>query len=276
MAGSLLLDVLLENEPQAVAPRARPTDQSTPSFRRQWSSGATHGAKVSLGILRASLGKAEQVVEKLSADNLDLVRNVFGSFFATATAASISHSQNLALFRGPGGAIDCFDFKSQTHQSMARQKAVGIFSHVQSQMDGLLTFITSAKCKHAVVTIVADDTNIWVNSPTVSHSSTGEVRTKRGMKKMQALLGMLQCIFVREKDSDARHVLQLHNPSQLLPRANWATIASRMRRWCVYCSAGCAEPFGSTAPWAQMEEIPLKLIVMCNLGSGTNMFSALT
>lgn len=118
--------------------------------------------------------------------------------------------------------------------------------------------------------MVADDTNIFISNTTTSTKinadGTKQVRQKRGMKKQQSLLGMLQCLFLRDESEKGPHVpvgriVQLHCPSQLLSRANWATICDRIRRWSVISSHGCGIPFGGETLWNLFAAIPLKLII---------------
>lgn len=136
--------------------------------------------------------------------------------------------------------------------------------------------------------MVADDTNVWVNNSTVARMRQKEnaeqdvsgdcvdpkFETKRGMKKMQSMLGMLQHVSCRF-DGDARaaceDIVQLHVPSQLLPRANWSTIHDRMVRWSVFSGVGgCSEALGGDRLWEAFKNIPLKLVIHCaELNFGT-------
>ena len=136
------------------------------------------------------------------------------------------------------------------------------------------------------VSVVSDDTNVWVNNSTMSYDpgskreenqdgqqnqqnpqGVGEKDyvEKRGMKKMQSLMAMLQHIFLRPHDepNGPGCIAQVHCPSQLLPRANWKTIHDRMARWAVYSSEGTGAPLGGEDTWALFKQIPLKLIIHC-------------
>lgn len=169
--------------------------------------------------------------------------------------------------------MEAFDYESQMHQSLGRQKAIGILSHLTAQRHSILSHMqenqNQSKPKHAVIVVIADDTNVWVSSTTVSRkvdeTGTETLRKKHGMKKMQSLLGMLQYVFLRrpglKEAAGPGVVLQLHSPSQLLPRANFATLRHRMCRWSVLCSEGCAEQYGGERLWSAFEEVGLKLIV---------------
>lgn len=120
----------------------------------------------------------------------------------------------------------------------------------------------------AQVTVVSDDTNVWVNHKTTSYDQNGPnggLSEVRGMKKMQSMFAMLQSVTLRYADesSGPGRIVSVHAPSQLLPRANWSTIHNRMTRWSLYCSGGSAEPFGATTLWDMFKTIPLKLVVHC-------------
>ena len=119
---------------------------------RSWSSGPAHSAAIRLGQLKSKLKTAAELSATIDNDKMDLVRNVFGKFNATIASSGLSSSQNLALFSSGSGCVNAFDFTSKISQSMSRQKAVGIYSHITSQRDALSSFLTSKPVKHAVVT----------------------------------------------------------------------------------------------------------------------------
>jgi hypothetical protein len=132
----------------------------------------------------------------------------------------------------------------------------------------------------AKVSIVSDDTNVWVNNTTTSYdqkeqeqpdanggqgNSKSDFVEKRGMKKMQSLMAMVQHVILRASNdfSGPGEIAQVHCPSQLLPRANWKTIHDRMIRWGGYTSQGTAEPLGGIGVWELFKRIPLKLMIHC-------------
>ena len=55
--------------------------------------------------------------------------------------------------------------------------------------------------------------------------------------------------------------VQLHAPSQALPKANTAVVLDRTRKWSVFCSQGTAEPYGGQEVARHIEAVPLKLIL---------------
>ncbi|CAE7471490.1 unnamed protein product, partial [Symbiodinium microadriaticum] len=119
------------------------------------------------------------------------------------------------------------------------------------------------------VTVVSDDTNVWVNNASQKrHFSEGvcsETKPVKGMKRVQSLLGLLQHLIIRTdgEPDGVGTIAQVHAPCQLLPRANSFTILDRLRRWSLYASIGCAEPYGGRGLWDLFATVPLKLIVHC-------------
>ncbi|CAE7490171.1 unnamed protein product, partial [Symbiodinium necroappetens] len=124
----------------------------------------------------------------------------------------------------------------------------------------------------ASVTVVSDDTNVWVNNPSkkreiLENGRTADSANKhKGMKRVQSLLGMLQHVILRRSDGDgmgSQAIAQIHAPCQLLSRANSWTTLHRMRRWSLYSSVGCAPQFGGESLWNLFAAVPLKLVLHC-------------
>ncbi|CAE7719587.1 unnamed protein product, partial [Symbiodinium sp. CCMP2456] len=122
------------------------------------------------------------------------------------------------------------------------------------------------------VTVVSDDTNVWVNNPSQKREIVengriaDSVKKNKGMKRVQSLLGMLQHLILRRSDgtgTGSQAVAQIHAPCQLLPRANSWTILHRMRRWSLYSSVGCAPQLGGESLWNVFATVPLKLVLHC-------------
>ena len=118
--------------------------------------------------------------------------------------------------------------------------------------------------------MVSDDTNVWVNNASKKRCFNDKgvlegTSARKGMKRVQPLLGMLQHLILRKADEadGAGQIAQIHAPCQLLPRANSWTILSRMRRWSLYSAAGCAEHFGGGQLWNLFASVPLKLVLHC-------------
>ena len=134
------------------------------------------------------------------------------------------------------------------------------------------------------VTVVSDDTNVWVNNPSRKRDIdeaggvSSNLKAVKGMKRVQPLLGMLQHLILRTEPEAGVpgagdvHIAQVHAPCQLLPRANSFTILSRMRRWSLYSSVGCAPQLGGQDLWRLFAQIPLKLVIHCCGYCPSNMF----
>lgn len=87
------------------------------------------------------------------------------------------------------------------------------------------------------------------------------------MRKTAPMLGMIQHMAVRRKDSRGRkgdfECVALHCPSQILPKQNAGTILSRIRRWGVYTSSGCPPAYGGQELYDEFANIPLKMLMWC-------------
>lgn len=120
---------------------------------------------------------------------------------------------------------------------------------------------------------MADDTNIWLNKVGTSYSVDLNDPDKKikesevtGPRKVQPLLGMKWAISVRRAGCDKdTETIALHTPSLVLPKANAATILSRIDRWSPYSSSdsGSGIPLGGQRAYSAFETIPLKLMLWC-------------
>lgn len=119
--------------------------------RQYRSCGAAHAKFVKLGIQKSKLKKIAEVTQIHQDERINLVRAVFGQFQHKAAAGGIYKSQNKVVYTNQFGSVDCFDFVSDVHRSLARQKAVGVWSHVCAQANSLLTWMRKAPSRSAVV-----------------------------------------------------------------------------------------------------------------------------
>jgi len=83
-------------------------------------------------------------------------------------------------------------------------------------------------------------------------------------RKITVVLGLLQDIYwkTREVGSRLAHAT-VHSPGQVLPKANWATILNRFRRWCLWSSVGVG-PYRDSpdgAIQAALDNVPLKCVI---------------
>ena len=129
-----------------------PRADSAPARHR--SHGDEHAAKVRLGMLQSTVRHATGISSKLQDERIDLARNIFGQSMSHVASSGQRTSQNLALFVSQEGSLDAFDYNSQTHQQLARQRILGIYSHVTAQKQALLSKLKSSQPKHVVVAVV--------------------------------------------------------------------------------------------------------------------------
>ena len=94
----------------------------------------------------------------------------------------------------------------------------------------------------------------------------------KGQAKVQSLLGMIWTIALQRVGQNGLDIVRMHSPSQVLPKANAATLLSRMRRWGMYSSAepGSAEAFGGSETYKCFDRIPLKMVITCTDALPTN------
>jgi len=125
--------------------------------------------------------------------------------------------------------------------------------------------------------VVADDTNIWVNNAGVAYKKDAlgvmQKAVGKGQAKVQALLGMIWTVALDRVDQSVGiDLVRMHSPSQVLPKANAATILSRMRRWGIYTSAdpGSADAYGGQEVYTGFSQVPLKMLITCTDALPTN------
>lgn len=142
----------LNEQPQRQNQREeRPETDPAPRFR---SGGINHSKMVKFGIQKAAFAKMSQVTQAHNNDRLGLVRSVFGQWQQKAASSGIYKSQNKVVFNAGAGAVDCFDYVSNQHASLARQKGIGIWSHLCSQRSKVLEWFQkkNAVCATAPLT----------------------------------------------------------------------------------------------------------------------------
>ena len=114
---------------------------------------------------------------------------------------------------------------------VARQRQIGIYSHMVAQRSALKQFFEDSHLcgsKHAIIAVVSDDTNIWVNNPSIVHEDSGVAKARpsqqRGMKKMQSL-AMLQTLVLRDASDD-------NGPGKLARILFFSTSTDAVWAWC--------------------------------------------
>lgn len=122
---------------------------------------------------------------------------------------------------------------------MKRAKGLGIAAYVWAQRNQLQKWLESTQPLHAIVTRTIDDTNVWLsadldtdrgteaiedNDKDKDNVAAGESNAFRmgrttGRMRVGPLLGYIQRICIRCKGRMEKQTVQVHTPSQVLPKA---------------------------------------------------------
>ncbi|OLP73240.1 hypothetical protein AK812_SmicGene47596, partial [Symbiodinium microadriaticum] len=130
---------------------------------------------------------------------------------------------------------------------------IALLSYVKAQRAALLQWLSSGRCLHAVFVRITDDTNVYVSPQAGPERNTDDLVQKlleqddpeqqddpqqhdgegkgavgrTGRRKVMPLLGVLQWATVRRVGAGMQmpaagelSTVQLHVPSQILPKAN--------------------------------------------------------
>ena len=137
--------------------------------------------------------------------------------------------------------------------ALARCRTIALLSYVKAQRAALLQWLSSGRCLHAVFVRITDDTNVYVSPQAGPERNTDDLVQKlleqddpeqqddpqqhdgegkgavgrTGRRKVMPLLGVLQWATVRRVGAGMQmpaagelSTVQLHVPSQILPKAN--------------------------------------------------------
>ena len=121
----------------------------------------------------------------------------------------------------------------------------GALSYNAAREDALFTCI-SKPLANAIVSVTFDDASSWVKSKTLADCMAGKPNKKNANWSLVTALGIVQHVYLghligaRAAAPQTTH-LQIHTPSQILPKANWSTINDRLERWsfCLRNGIGC-------------------------------------
>ena len=144
-------------------PRRRDQQGSNPGVAAQDAVSGTregtcsaHSVRVQLGLLRGALSRTAKAQHALDDPRLNLTRTIFGSWHHRATSGSVvGRTQACVAFASNTGDADCFDFQIKKGQTIARMKAIGLFSHVDGQQRQLHDWLVRARGRHAIATFHA-------------------------------------------------------------------------------------------------------------------------
>ena len=226
---------------------------------------ATNVAATPLRQLRAKLGHMRSSQQLQS--NIDTQKLEYGQRISTAVwgrwgscIQQQRYSDNQAVFHTQDG-VQLHNYTTSVHRQSTRMRAVGLYSFVKAQSSAIIQFFKRSPVAHALVLQTADDTNVWVRATHVGKKTTrdedgdedsdGQVtanaKDHSSKKVVQNLLGIIQHLVLRRVCSTRTQLsesAQVHQPSQILPKGNAATIRDRMARWGLLSSTGSSEQLG--------------------------------
>lgn len=238
-----------------------------------------------------------KAAEEMKHQNLsaaqDISRIVFGPFGRGQNSAAARKVQEYYQFFDHDGNISGYAGTTRKDSGLARYKQIGILSHFLAQKQSFMQWLRDMKPIHCIFVRVFDDTNIWVTPETgpakledvdedLSQADRQEVveeneeeeglfcskKGRAGRRKVQALLGMLQWAVARRSESrraatDAVEAVQLLAPSQVMPKANAATLLDRIGKWMLPGDAVPPAHLGGEALGSTLREIPFKVVLTC-------------
>ena len=156
--------------------------------------------------------------------------------------------QEFGHYQSADGNTDVFQSYRRGDHSLQHIQEKGVISHWFAQQRALLSWLGSGieaapRPRHAIVTRVFDDTNVWtVPSKRIApqegeqapeqagkedckaaQGTKGGGVGRQGKRKVSPLLGMLQNILVRscheEQAEGTLKFARVHTPAQVLPKA---------------------------------------------------------
>ena len=146
---------------------------------------------------------------------------------------------------------------------------------------------------HAILTRIADDTNLWLAPPQPDNVIVEGLPAKKhqgkSKQKCHQLMAFLQRLSIRSSASDTLQTVQIHTPAQVLPKAravfvctpfllkiplnpatptsvaqaNAATLNERMRHLAVLHSGKSSELLGGPSLNTALRAYPLRAVVTC-------------
>ena len=130
--------------------RARTVNDSGSGVGDVWE---LRSKRVKLGLLKASVSRTDNNHKAVDEPKLNLVRTVFGFWNHQSTAASTYYkAQACTAYKTEAGDIDCFDWVTKKHNTVARMKAIGLASHTAAQATQLPLWLSARSNLHAIVT----------------------------------------------------------------------------------------------------------------------------
>ena len=132
-----------------------------------------------------------------------------------------------SAFENSEGSLDMYAAKCDGRKTIQRAKQFAIACHISAQREKLHEWLLRSSPLHVVMCRTMDDTNVCVQ---LSQQANGvddeelpeftEQTSKKGKMKVAPLLGMIQKLVVRRDKQIVAETVQLHTPSQILPKAS--------------------------------------------------------
>ena len=135
---------------------------------------------------------------------------------------------------------------NKSDRSSARLKRRGVVSHAAAHAQAL-----KRRCSNARLALVVqsfDDANMWVqrHDQAAKNDSTSKGRRRKGARNRHAPVLSTVAHLITEDDSPPV-ACQVHSPSQVLPKANWATLNDRLGRVSVQPGIGVGKKLREAA-----------------------------
>ena len=242
------------HEGPVAAPPPAAAAAAAPRRRAQRGGVQQHGESA---INKIKLSWACRKLASSQASNQRLLQSQFTSFSDHAAAVTFGHKteslhrKTLMLRNGTSTAhfLSKSGNRSESGKSMKQYGLVGVAA---AQAAGLQKFLDEAspgKLIHFISASTFDDSAAWLKDPASAADRASGIRVegtklktgqlwRRGNNVSLPVFNMTESIITHRQQMNDDHELVdiwraalIHSPSQVLPRANTATIANRRDRW---------------------------------------------
>ena len=143
--------------------------------------------------------------------------------------------ESFSFIEKPNGDLAWYKTNVKTYNRLSRAMNFVVGCHVSSQTEQISRWLSNDKKypTHVIMTRITDDTNVWVDPQDSSAADSadsgedndapeGEVKRSRTWKaktKVAPVLGFIQRICARFPGETLPECVQVHVPSQILPKA---------------------------------------------------------
>lgn len=143
--------------------------------------------------------------------------------------------ESFSFIEKPNGDLSWYKTSVKTGNRLSRAKGFVVGCHLRSQTQRISNWLSNNEQfpSHAVVTRITDDTNVWVDPRDSSAADSGDsdedtgpaegdnkrCRTRKAKTKVSPVLGFIQRICSRFPEENLVQSVQVHVPTQVLPKA---------------------------------------------------------